>query len=182
MRTVTGVTPTRRRSAGGQQTGEADGRRHATKRGLFHTVSTSTPSQERAEEAQAAGEHEATRRSFDELVAADGKIGRETRSDDQDVEIEEEEEEYCWSSDSDGEERGGGEVVETVSVEQRARFVCRPHYADYERGEGQMGSCEPTRAIGGGETTSLQESVLARITTLKALCEQGFLSADEYER
>jgi hypothetical protein len=125
---------------------------------------------------------------------------------DEALEDSEEEEEYCWSSESDADvdaDEGAATMdatmMETIRVEQRAQHehTHRQRYrendaanwptqrpADYSDGETR--SWDRTRAIGSGPrasaSSSLQDNILARISTLKALCDQGFISTDEYER
>lgn len=125
-------------------------------------------------------------------------------ADELDDDEEGEEEEYCWSSesdeDADGDEGGAtmdAAMMETIRVDQRAQYAYprRQRWADgssntnqrlVDYSDAETRSWDRTRAIGSGQrangSTSLQDSILARISTLKALCDQGFISTDEYER
>lgn len=119
---------------------------------------------------------------------------------------DEEEEEYCWGSESDGDadaDEGAATLdaamMETIRVDQRAQHEHTRHQR-YHGGDaanwptqrpadcsdGETRSWDRTRAIGSGPrasaSSSLQDNILARISTLKALCDQGFISTDEYER
>lgn len=93
---------------------------------------------------------------------------------------EEQEEELCWSSEGeeeDAEPTVDVSLVETVRAQQRNQWE-----SGGASGSEEARSWDRTRAVAGRSPSSLQDSILARISTLKALCDQGFISADEYER
>ncbi|RLN85312.1 hypothetical protein BBJ28_00016452 [Nothophytophthora sp. Chile5] len=188
------VRDTRRSSCGGQETAEA-----RTPKGMgnggdwfYHTVSASTPTEKRKARffQQDAGEQEAQlqleplkakaavqqqliqRKQWPEAERASASSQRQTPEQVYYRDSNSEDEDAVSSNDSSS----SGTIPQEYAWSPRSLQMGSVGSAG--TGGGSTMQFERTREIAGG----LQNSILARISTLRALCDEGFIAEDEYER
>ncbi|RLN88427.1 hypothetical protein BBJ28_00014129 [Nothophytophthora sp. Chile5] len=188
------VRDTRRSSCGGQETAEA-----RTPKGMgsggdwfYHTVSASTPTEKRKARffQQNAGEQE-TQLQLEPLKAKAAvqqqliqrkqwpEAERTSASSQQQTP---EQVYYRDSNSEDGDAASSNGSSSSGTIPQQ--YVWSPRslrmgsVGSAGTGGGSTMQFERTREIAGG----LQNSILARISTLRALCDEGFIAEDEYER